>query len=44
VEAKVEELLATIDEDICTIPTMWHLKRNTILEIRKGVWFLWHSK
>jgi hypothetical protein len=34
VEAQVEVLLATIDEDIPV-----NLKRNTLLEIGKGLWY-----
>jgi hypothetical protein len=33
-----------VDEDTCEILNVWRLKRNKILEIMKGLWFLLHSK
>jgi hypothetical protein len=42
VEAIVQALLATIDEGTPVKFRPWHLERNTILEIRKGLWFRWH--
>jgi hypothetical protein len=42
VGAKVQALLVTDDE--CYVPTLRRLKIKKTLEIRRGLWFWWHSK
>jgi hypothetical protein len=39
VEEGVQAPLIVVDEDTCKIPTLWRLKRNNMIEIRKACGF-----
>jgi hypothetical protein len=38
-DARVHAVVQPLIRHSCGIPTLRHLKRNTILEIRQGSWF-----